>query len=147
LVRNRRSSIERRIRPGAVRTSVTSTRAAGFATRANICGPEHPSRENSVLLQVPLRIEGGDTPRDARLCQSAGSPPNPVEIFISMNEEGEIGIGTSSEDAATNLMDNHGAYAMRTVCLNVMMAKPELQNVDVTVPDETGERVKVEKAA
>jgi hypothetical protein len=70
-----------------------------------------------------------------------------IEIFISMNEEGEVGIGTSAEDAATNLLDNHGAFAMRTVCLNVAMAKPEMQNVDVTVPDEAGSTVVVEKAA
>jgi hypothetical protein len=66
-----------------------------------------------------------------------------VEIWICMNEEGEYEIGTSSEDAATNLLENHGAFAMRTVCMNVMMAKPELQEIEVTVPDEAGDTVTV----
>jgi hypothetical protein len=57
---------------------------------------------------------------------------------------GEYEIGKTAEDAATNLLDNHGAFAMRTVCLNLTMAAPEVQSIDGAIPDDAGTTVSIE---
>jgi hypothetical protein len=69
------------------------------------------------------------------------------EVWVCVNEEGEYAVGKDAEDATNGVLENHGATALRTICLKAMIARPEVTTIEVTVPDEAGETVQVAEAA
>jgi hypothetical protein len=70
------------------------------------------------------------------------------EIWLSVNEDGNAAVSLDGADEAPEaLIENSGGGAVRTVKLAVMMTRPEIAEVDVTVPDEAGEAQQVEAKA
>jgi hypothetical protein len=59
-----------------------------------------------------------------------------IEVFITMNEEGEFVVDVADDDAFNACIETHGGEAFRTVKLMVTMAAPEISAVVVRVPDE-----------
>jgi hypothetical protein len=70
-----------------------------------------------------------------------------IEVWVAMNENGDYETGNDAEDPATRLQENHGAFAIRTVCLKGAMAAPKLEEIEVNIPDTAGETVAVAEAA
>jgi len=70
-----------------------------------------------------------------------------AEVWLAVNEDGAFAVGVDEEEAASNLIDNHGANRVRTVCLTVSMTVPQVTDVAVEVPDEAGTTVSVETPA
>lgn len=59
-----------------------------------------------------------------------------VEVWIAMNEGGQVRADTDPESAVNNLLESEGAMSMRLVCVQVWMAPPEAKTVEAHVPDD-----------
>ena len=64
--------------------------------------------------------------------------PVTVEIFIAMNEDGGYVVSKDESDVLELLTENEGGWRARVVKLNVKMTPPQLDEVNVVVPDEAG---------
>jgi hypothetical protein len=69
------------------------------------------------------------------------------EVFIAMNEEGDIEVGTDAEDAADRLSGNQGGYHCRIVRIGGFMTPPRLAELTVDIPDDAGETQSIESPA
>jgi hypothetical protein len=67
-----------------------------------------------------------------------------IEVWIAMNESGEYEVGSDEDVAVERFDESIGGQMRRLVRLKVVMAPPEVTEVDVTVPKEVGQIVKVE---
>lgn len=67
------------------------------------------------------------------------------EIFIAMNEGGDVAFGTSANEAKELLVDNYESLAVRIVAIGVAMTPPAIETgPHVDIPDNAGETVEVE---
>jgi hypothetical protein len=69
---------------------------------------------------------------------------DPIEVWIAMNESGEYEVGPDGDTAIERFDDTIGGSMRRLVRLKVMMAPPEVTEVDVAVPYEVGQTIQVE---
>ena len=69
---------------------------------------------------------------------------DPIEVWIAMNESGEYEVGPDEDVAIERFDESIGGSMRRLVRLKVVMAPPDVTEVNVTVPDEAGQTVKVE---
>lgn len=70
-----------------------------------------------------------------------------IDVFIAMDSDGDYRTGVDMDEAIQDYVDNIGGnLPLRVVKLNVTMAKPDVTEVDVKVPDAAGEVVKAEAA-
>lgn len=69
---------------------------------------------------------------------------DPIEVWIAMNESGEYEVAADEDDAIERLDQKHGFQLRRLVRLKVVMSPPEVTELDVVVPDEAGQTVKVD---
>jgi hypothetical protein len=74
--------------------------------------------------------------------------PNPIkpiecELWIAMNEDGGWAVVTDESDALSTLADEQGGDFARVVKFKILMTPPQVPEVSVTVPDETGQTVDV----
>lgn len=67
-----------------------------------------------------------------------------VEVFVSINEDGDYYVGTDASEASEGLTENVGGEMCRTVKLTLSITPPAITEVAVDVPDEAGSTVQVE---
>ncbi len=66
-------------------------------------------------------------------------------IWLSVNEDGDAAVSMDGADEAReSLVDDYGGNVIHIVKLDVTMALPEVEDVEVDVPDEAGETVGAE---
>jgi hypothetical protein len=73
-----------------------------------------------------------------------------IELWLSFNEDGDAAVSLEgSAEAREALVEEFGGAAIRTVKLTMTVALPEVEEVEVDVPDEAGEaqQIEVEVAA
>ena len=64
------------------------------------------------------------------------------EIFLLLDSDNELEVGTSESEVRERFDENIGGHAAkRLVKLNVTLSLPELIEVDVTVPDDPDQTV------
>lgn len=66
-----------------------------------------------------------------------------VEIWVAMDEEGNVSVTTDVDvlgEKTAELGSDNGTYAVRVVKLVLNMEPPEVQDVEVDIPDEAGRR-------
>ena len=61
------------------------------------------------------------------------------EVWLVVNEDGVYSVGTTDEQAAENMDNEHGGYMRRMVKIVVNVPEPEPVQVTVDVPEETVE--------
>jgi hypothetical protein len=64
-----------------------------------------------------------------------------------MNEAGDYEVAKDEDSVVDLWNENVGGLSRRLVRLRVTMAAPAITEVDVTVPEETGQAVKVQAGA
>ena len=65
-----------------------------------------------------------------------------VDVFVAMDSDGNIQVGTDMDEATERYNDHHGLVSpIRIVKLAVTMRPPEVTEASVTVPDEAGQQV------
>ncbi len=69
-----------------------------------------------------------------------------IVFFVCMNESGDFEVGTDESDTANALAENQGGVCVRTVRFIVNMSPPNIEEVEVDVPDEAGKTTTVEAA-
>jgi hypothetical protein len=66
------------------------------------------------------------------------------EIFIAMNENGDVEFGHSAEEARETLLENYESNTIRSVVLLAKMTPPALEaGPEVEIPDNARETVEV----
>lgn len=58
-----------------------------------------------------------------------------IEFFIAMNEHGDWALHYEEEAVVTDLSEQYGAKAIRVVKWKVKMKPPEIEEVEISVPD------------
>jgi hypothetical protein len=69
---------------------------------------------------------------------------DPIEVWIAINESDEYEVGPDEDSAIERFDDSVGGSMRRLVRLKVTLSAPVVTEVDVAVPDEAGQTVKVE---
>jgi hypothetical protein len=70
------------------------------------------------------------------------------EICMAINDDGDASVSLEKASTAReSLVQDYGGACVRVVQLRVSMALPEVEEVDVEVPDEVGQTQQVEAEA
>jgi len=68
-----------------------------------------------------------------------------TQIFLVMNEDGDLDVGITQDDAFTRLSENCGGFAARIVRCVVHMAPPEPEaGPDIVIPPAAGHVTQIE---
>jgi hypothetical protein len=67
----------------------------------------------------------------------------PIEVWIAMDESGEYEVGCDDSSAIDRLKEQTGSELLRLVRLKITMSPPSVEELDVAVPDEAGQTIKV----
>lgn len=66
------------------------------------------------------------------------------EIFIAMNEHGDVAFGHTAAEAKEILLDNYECACVRVVAIGATMTPPSVETgPHVEIPDAAGETVEV----
>lgn len=67
------------------------------------------------------------------------------EIFVAMNEEGDVEFGHTAEESRELLLQEHECNAIRIVAIGAAMARPRVElGPHVDIPDTVGATVEVD---
>jgi hypothetical protein len=66
-----------------------------------------------------------------------------IEVWIAMNEDGDYVVGTDENEASERFDEQIGGFARRVAKLNVKMAPPVIEEIEVDIPDTAGETIEV----
>ena len=69
--------------------------------------------------------------------------PDNFEIFVCMNEQGDIGLGRDAEKAFANLLNHYQSRVVRTVAIQVALARPVIEVAAVDIAEDAGDTVQV----
>ena len=71
-----------------------------------------------------------------------------VEIWIALNEDGDYIAHTDGPtEARDQLIDDCGGACVKVVKITAKIAKPEVIDAEIDVPDEAGETQEIETTA
>jgi hypothetical protein len=70
-----------------------------------------------------------------------------IEIYISMNDEGDFEVGVDAEESANRLLDSFGGQCVRTIRKAFLITPPAIQDIgEEDIADDEGETTRVEAA-
>jgi hypothetical protein len=67
----------------------------------------------------------------------------PIIVWIAMDEVGDYVVAKDEEEAVELFAESCGGISRRMIRLRVTMSPPTVDDIDVEVPDEAGQIVKV----
>jgi hypothetical protein len=71
-----------------------------------------------------------------------------AEVYVAINEEGDVETGCTLDEATVRLSENFGGQMVRVIRKLFLIAPPQIQDLcDENVPDDEGDVTHLEQAA